>query len=386
MTRALARPHVLHFVDSLGFGGPECTLVKLAERTAEHYRHSVCAVRELGPVAGRLAELGVAIHCLNKAPGQKWGLVLRMARLCRTVRPDLVHTRNWGTIEGVLAARLAGVSAVVHGEYGRTLDDLDAHSKKRNRFTWLAASLTDQVVAVSEHLREWLVARVGLRAAKVAVIHDGVDTVRFQPYSGHERRTTGGGEFVIAMVARLDPIKGHVVLFEALGLLAVRQPNIRVVIVGDGSEREALRRDVAARQLDGRVRFLGERHDIPSVLGAADMFVLPSRFEGISNAILEAMAMGLPVVATRVGGNPEVVTDGVTGQLVEPNDAKALARAIEFYAIDDHARRQHGAAGRARVLSEYAIEHTVSGYTTVYRQALARHASKRTPRVAHAVR
>jgi sugar transferase (PEP-CTERM/EpsH1 system associated) len=368
---------ILHVVDTLGIGGAELSVVKIVERTSEDFRHVVCCIRNAGAAAPALRAHGVSVIELQQPPGSDWRLMLRIARVCRTVRPQIVHTRNWGSMEGIIAARLARVPVIVHAEHGFNADDVGGTNRTRNRVRWALAPFVDRVVAVSDHLRRWLVDTVGLPPTKVTVVRDGVDTRQFQPLSTRDRLRDLHGysadEFVIGCVARLDPVKNHLVLLEATRLLAARAANTRLMLVGDGPERPVLERRVAELGLAGKVTFLGNRDNIADLLNTFDVFAIASLFEGTSNAIVEAMAAGLPVVATRVGGNPEVVHDGVTGQLVPVGAAAALAAAIEFYRVNDHTRRQHGLAGRRRAEQVYSVEQMVSGYLSVYESGLARH-------------
>jgi len=145
-----------------------------------------------------------------------------------------------------------------------------------------------------------------------------------------------------------------------------------MAVVGDGSLHQGLRRQIDAHGADQRVRLFGQRDDIPALLNAFDLFALPSLFEGTSNALLEAMSVGLPVVATRVGGNPEIVVDGATGRLVPVRDPAALADAIAFYAGSEGARREHGRAGRARVVENFSLDRMIDGYRRVYEEVLDR--------------
>jgi len=297
----------------------------------------------------------------------KWN-ALRMASLFRAYRPDVVHTRNWTCIDAIIGARLAGVPVVIHGEHGRGASDPDGTNKFQRRVRRLLNPLVTEFVTVSRDLAQWLAADVGIPSAKVTHIYNGVDTDTFSPGDRHEARKALGlpeARIVIGTVGRLDPVKDHRGLIEAFGRLAQRH-DARLLIVGDGPCRAELEQLIIELALSSRVHLLGERDDIPQVLRALDIFTLPSLGEGISNAILEAMATGLPVVATRVGGNPELVQDGVTGFLVARRSADALAAALLRYVEDSLLVRRHGDAGRMRVLDTFSLSRMFAAYGDLY--------------------
>ncbi len=361
---------ILHVVDSLGVGGTELTLAALIGHTRAGFAHSVCCVRAAGPTAIRLSAMGVPIAVLGKTRGKNWSLPVRFARLCRQVAPDIVHTRNWGSVDAIIGARLARVPVVIHSEHGRDASDPNGTNRRRNRARRVLSLFVDRMVTVSEQLQYWLIEDVGIAAAKVSVIRNGVDLDRFRPVQDREalrqRYGVRSADFVVGTVGRLDAVKNQASLLEVVNRLAPTHPNIRLLIAGDGPEKEALQHEAVRRGLNGTARLLGHRDDVPEVLNLLDLFVLPSLGEGMCNTVLEAMAVGLPVVATRVGGNPELVDDGTTGQLVPARDAAALARAIARYAADEQLRRDHGAAGRRRVVEQFTLDRMIERYVALY--------------------
>jgi len=366
---------VLHIADSLGVGGTELAMAGLIERTRGEIDHAVCALREGGPVADRLRAQGISVTVLGKADRSDWRLPLKIARVCRAVAPDIVHTRNWGTVDGIVAARLARVPVVIHGEHGRHADDPDGRNPRRNRIRRVLAPFVDRIITVSQQLREWLVCDVGIRSDKVLAIPNGVDSERYESLPPRDLTRSHFGyaphDFVIGTVGRLDPVKNQVALAEAAEQLARRGVHVKVVIVGDGPERDALEKQ-AARLPFRTIQLLGQRDDVPNLLGMLDVFALPSLAEGMCNTLLEAMAAGLPIVATNVGGNPEVVVDSVTGMLVRAGDPVPLAESIARYAASAQLRREHGDAGRQRVRQVFSLEAMLSRYVNLYRDTLAR--------------
>ena len=368
---------ILHAVDSLAAGGTELVSAALIERTeGRRFHHAVCSLRGSGLPANGLARLTVPMTLLGKRNGHDWSLALRIARLCRRLRPQVVHARNWGTMDAVVGARLAGVPVVIQSEHGRDLSDLDGLRPGRIRVRRLLAPFIDMHVVVSTHLQRWLLEQVRVRPEKVRIVRNGVDVTRFKPLLERDRfryqHGYGPTELVFGAVGRLTPVKDYGTLLAAFHVVAERHPESRLIFVGDGTERSSLEDQIRRRGLAGRVHLGGHRDDVPEWLGIMDVFVHPSLMEGMSNAVLEAMAVGLPVVATAVGGTPEIVEDRLTGILVPPATPSALSEAMMSYCGDAPTRMAHGAAGRERVEREYPLTNMIAGYTEVYSEALAR--------------
>lgn len=366
-----ARPRVLHIVNYLESGGLERNLLALVQQTGDRFTHLVCCIRQRGSLAARFEASSVRVTALETS-GRDLSAAWRLRRECRRLRPELVHTRNWGTIDGIVGARLAGVPAVVHSEHGRDAAILPPHRR------WTLRALSpwlDAVVAVSEHLGRYLRKEVGIRGHKVSVIRNGVDSGRFKPVSDRKalRRSLDlePEAPIVVAVGRLDPVKNYPGLVAAFELVRRNAPNARLVIVGDGPERARIEREVARRGLADVVRLAGYRDNVEAWLAAADVFTHSSLFEGMTNAALEAMATGLPVVATRVGGLPEIVAEGVTGRLVPCADEHALARAIVEYCVEAQVRLQHGEAGRRRVVSDFTPKAMANAYAALYERTLA---------------
>jgi sugar transferase (PEP-CTERM/EpsH1 system associated) len=363
------RLKVFHVLPTLGIGGTELTMAKLIERTGDAIEHHVLCIREAGPTAERLRAIGVGVTALAAPAGNDPRLPLRLALHIRDADPDVVHTRNWGGVDGILAARLAGVRRVVHSEHGRDAADPRGENRRRNVARRLLAPLVAQFVAVSQDLRRWLVERVGIPARKVRVIANGIEP-RPPAAPGEVARARaelgGNGGLLVGTVGRLDPVKDQAALLRAASALRARDCEVRLAVVGDGPCREELLTLTHRLGLAQCVCFAGHREDVPRLMPALDVFVLPSLGEGLCNTVLEAMAAGRPVVATNVGGNPECVAAGESGLLVPPSDEIALADAIEMYARDPELRRRHGEEGRRRVAREFSFEKAVEAYRRLY--------------------
>ena len=360
--------HVIHVLHSLAIGGTENGVVNLVQALSGEFRHTLIAMTDGGPLAARLPA-GVAVQMLGKRPGNDVGALLRLAALLRRLAPGIVHSRNWGALDAVPAARLARVPVVIHGEHGREASDPHGLNPKRRRLRRVLGPLVDRFVAVSDDLRRWLVNGVGLAAPKVVTIHNGVDTGRFSGDGREAGRAALGappGAVVVGTVGRLDPVKDQAGLLEAFAQAHPGHPGAWLVVVGEGPCRTELMALAATLGIGPRVRFLGERTDVPLLLKGMDLFVLPSIAEGISNTILEAMATGLPVIATRVGGNPELVEDGITGALVPAQDRAALAGVLAAYLRDSGRRAAHGAAGRRRATGHFDLGRMATDYRQLY--------------------
>lgn len=373
---------VLHVIDSLNVGGTESGMCNLIEATRGLVAHHVCAIRAGGAMVARLEAAGVGVTTLHAPAGVDWRLAWRIAGLCRQLRPAIVHTRNWGTVDGIVGARLARVPVVVHGEHGRHADDPAGTNRRRQRIRRVLAPWLDRIITVSDQLRAWLVSDCGISARKVQVIRNGVDIARFRAGVDPGLRQSLGlrnDDFVVGTVGRLDPVKDQGALIDAVAHMCATLPHTRLLIIGDGPERERLERQIVARGLSERAVMLGQRTDVHALLPVLDVFVLPSLGEGLCNTILEAMAAGRPVVATRVGGNPELVTDGQSGFLVPPRDPLLLAEAIGRYAGSPALGRAHGTFGRARVEAEFSIDAMARTYMALYGQQLGSRSRGGTP-------
>jgi sugar transferase (PEP-CTERM/EpsH1 system associated) len=365
---------LVHVVHWLRVAGLENGVTNLVNRLGEDVVQTVVCVREAGPLSLRLPP-HVRLIVVGRKDKRDVGLLWRLARLFRQLRPHIVHSRNWATIDAVPAARLAGVPFVIHGEHGREASDPEGRNRRRNSIEWMLSPLVSSFVTVSEDLSRWLVTTVGVSADKVVCIPNGVDTTAFSEptydsVTGQRSRRLGLGlqpqSIVVGTVGRLDPVKDHLTLLEAFARLSDPVRNLELVIAGEGPLRVTLERRIEKLELTGRVHLLGHRNDVPAVLREIDLFVLPSLAEGMSNTVLEAMATGLPVVATRTGGTPELVVHGVTGTLVPVGDAAALAAALEVYRREPHLRELHGKAGRQRAVEDFSVDRMVCAYRNLY--------------------
>ncbi|MGE0383630.1 MAG: TIGR03088 family PEP-CTERM/XrtA system glycosyltransferase [Gammaproteobacteria bacterium] len=363
------RLRVAHVVYRFAIGGMENGLVNLINRLPEsRYVHDIVCLTDFDPeFARRIRTTNVQLHRLDKRDGHDPRTLLNIALLLRRLRPDIVHTRNFGTLESQIAAWALAIAARIHGEHGWDMQDLLGVNRRHRLVRRALARLVHRFVTVSRDLQSYLVESVGIDAGRVRQIYNGVDTLRFSPAPAgapaHPR-------FLIGAVGRLMEVKNHRFLVDAYVRMLQLHPElagrVELRIVGDGPLRQGLIEQLDRAGLDGRACLPGASETVPEVLRDLDLFVLPSLAEGISNTVLEAMATGLPVIATRVGGNVELVVDGTTGALVEPGHVEELARMMARYAAEPALARGHGAAARALVESRFSIDAMIAAYDDLY--------------------
>jgi len=364
---------IMHVVDTLGKGGLENGLVNLIQHLdPARFEHIVYALRGLGPNADRLPLDRVRLMCLGKKDTDSRVQIPALVRAMREVKPDIVHSRNWGTVEAVMAGRWAGSCALIHGEHGLESDGSGGEPRRRIYFRRMAFELADQVLSVSHQLRDLHAQRTGFPSRRITVIHNGVDSQRFCPDAearARVRQELGISEdgFCVGCVGNLLPIKDHLTLLKAVAGMAATARDWRLLIVGEGPERANLEA-FAASHPDWRegVSFAGSSNRIPELLNAMDVYVLPSIMEGISNSLLEAMATGLPVTATATGGNPEVVADGESGLLFPVGDARQLTEQLLLLRARPEWRLQLGQKARLRVRQDFSIDAMAQKYEQVY--------------------
>ncbi len=360
-------PLIVHVVYRLDYGGLENGLVNLVNNlSADRYRHAIVCLAGSNPAfRARIRRPDVEVLSLDKRPGKDPAAYARFWRILRKLRPAVVHTRNLGTVDLQWVAAAAGVPNRVHGEHGWEAADPRGLAMRGLRIRRLCRPVIHRYVPMSRDIARWLESDVGVEPARIRQIYSGVDTDRFHPASDHPL-TAASEPLTLGTVGRLDPVKNQASLLTTLARLAPRFPGLRLTIVGDGPLKAALESQAASLGLMDQVTITGARSDTPDLLRGFDVFVLPSINEGISNTILEAMATGLPVVAARVGGNPELVVDGVSGRLYDAGHPEGLAEALLPYLTDPALRRRHGAAGRARVVQNFGLEAMVRNYRDLY--------------------
>lgn len=375
-------PLIAHIVYALDTGGLENGLVNIINRLPKGgYRHLVICLTSSGKFSERITADSVEIVELNKREGHDYKAYIALCKILRQHRPDIVHSRNLAALEAQFVTLcLPGVKRV-HGEHGRDVSDLAGTNWKYNTLRKLSRLLIHHYITVSMDLRSWLMETVGVGSKSVTQIYNGVDQQIFLPRSPDlpspadlPAEFRADNTFVIGCVGRLAAVKDQACLIDAFAQLQRSHGDLgvnwRLMVVGDGPLRVQLEQQVRDLGLVTQVWFAGDRTDIAPLLRNMDVFVLPSLAEGISNTLLEAMSTGLPVVATCVGGTPEIVEDGIQGYLIPSQQPDRLASAIVDLVTDQESRETMGHNARAKIEQYFSWDSTVKRYAFVYDQLL----------------
>jgi len=361
---------IMHVIDSLGVGGMERVVIDVVNGLdPAQFEQAVCCISRRGEAAKLLRD---DVRCidLGKGAGADYLMPLKLARAFRDERPDIVHSQSWSGVDAGLAKLLARAVRLVHSEHGRNLPHIDAEPLKRKMARRCLYHAADAVFAVSAELRGFYCRETGFPAGRMRVIPNGIDLRRIdgaspRGRSAREEFALAADDFVIGTVARLDATKDTMTLARAFARLPGHD-GLRLLIVGDGDERPRLERFAAENGLASSIIFTGLRHDVPRLLGAMNVFALPSLSEGMPLTVLEAMAARLPVVATNVGALPEMVEEGATGFLVAPQHDEAMAeRLMRFYANRELAQ-SFGAEARRKVGRDFSLGLMLRRYAELY--------------------
>jgi glycosyltransferase involved in cell wall biosynthesis len=359
---------VLQLVLGLSPGGTERLVIEISKRLARRVRTTVCCLDEPGAWAHELTSEGIEVVSLRRTAGFHPALGHRIAAIAARCGARVLHCHHYSPfVYGRLAALCGRGVRVVFTEHGRLGDG--PPSWKRRLVNPLLSALPASVCAVSEHLKAHMVAE-GFAANRVQVVYNGIEPGQQPRQEDRQRaRQTLGlpsDTLVVGTTARLDVVKDLGTLVEGFALVRAAIPGARLVMIGEGPERERLESSVRLNGLADAVLFTGARNDVRALLPAFDVYINSSTTEGTSLAILEAMAAGLPVVATRVGGTPEVVVDGMTGLLCPPRSAAGVATAVQAVLGTADRRSTLGAAGRRRVERVFSIDRMIAQYFSMY--------------------
>lgn len=379
MTTAPRRRRIVHVVYSFSVGGLENVIVQLINRLpADQFEHVVLSLTTISDFKNRITQPGVRFIELHKQPGHAIPLYPRIYKMLRELKPDVVHTCNLAALEITPLAWLARVPLRVHAEHGWDAHDPNGQSKKYQRVRKLYRPFVSHYVAVSKDLFGYLADRVGVPAPRRTLIANGVDTDAFHPADGSPPEVQGCPflpvkHWIVGTVGRMQTVKNQPLLARAFVRLVDEYPearaSIRLVMVGDGPLKAQVEDILKSHDLQELAWLPGTRADVASLMNQFRCFVLPSQAEGTSCTLQEAMSCGLPVVATAVGGTPEVVQHGVNGQLVPPDDEVALANAI--WACFTNARESAlwGLAARKTVLDRFGLQTMVDRYVPIFSES-----------------
>ncbi|MGH1374015.1 MAG: TIGR03088 family PEP-CTERM/XrtA system glycosyltransferase [Cellvibrionaceae bacterium] len=372
---------IAHIVYSLDTGGLENGLVNLINRgTNDEFKHMVICLTNSGRFSRRITVANVPIIELRKPAGHSLKTYRQLRRIIQRYRPQIIHSRNLAALESQVATLgLLGVRRV-HGEHGRDINDPQGTNWKYNALRRVSRLWIHQYFAVSRELSEWLTGRIGVPQERIVQQCNGVDCRDFSPRSGVNdplpeipSEFSGATHKIIGTVGRLVPIKDQITLIrafsQAYSRLSEQGISAKLLIVGDGPLKPSLQREAEDLGIAEHCWFTGDRSDVNALLKRMDVFVLPSIAEGVSNTLLEAMATGLPVISTAVGGAPDIIEPSINGHLVSVGDTHAIASLIAKI-LSDSENSTLGDRARDKVDSEYSWPVTINRYLEVYRSLL----------------
>ena len=361
-------PRVVHIIDRLPPDGAERLLCEILRYRSSEFEYEVLCLVEGGEFEQNILELGVPVTILGKKPGIDIGMLWRLWKWLRHKKPQVVHTHlftadTWGR----LAARLAFVPQVFS-----TVHSVNSWQKWPHKVVdRMLAMVTTSLVACTSLVAEKLVKQDGISSKRVVTLPNGVDLERFRnisPVNVCSEFSLSASMPVMAVLGRLEPVKGQAYLLSCLAELRDQGVSAQCLFIGDGPDLDVLRQQVSELQLEEIVRFAGFRRDVPQMLSAIDVLVIPSQWEGLPMALLEAMALGKAVVAHRVGGIPDVIRDKKEGLLVEQGNKDEMVAALRRVMSSDVLRREYGNAALTRVQQHYSAEALSHAYEDLYKQ------------------
>ena len=377
------RPLVVHLMYRFDTGGLENGVVNLVNHMpADAYRHAIVALTEITDFRDRIKRKDVEFVALNKPPGQGIWQFPKLYRLFRRLRPAIVHSRNLAALECQVPAWAARVPVRIHGEHGRDVGDLDGSNLAYQRVRRFYRPFVHHYMALSRDLADYLVQKIHVPQSTITQVYNGVDTQRFKPTPNGPIPIAGcpfdpSQHWLVGTVGRMQVVKDQVMLarafVRALELAPQLTATMRLVMVGEGPLRAQAQAVLDAAGVSSLAWLPGERNDVADIMRGLHAFALPSLAEGISNTILEAMASALPVVATDVGGNADLVQRGQTGEITAAADPLAMAQRLVQLATEPQRASTMGAAGRQRVEAAFSMQAMVANYQSVYDKQL-RHA------------
>lgn len=366
-------PLIAHVIHRLDIGGLENGLVNLINRIPEdRYRHAILCMKGYSDFRNRINRQDVVIIDLEKREGHDLMLYYRLWKHLKALNPDIVHTRNLAALEAVLPAMLTGVKLRIHSEHGRDFNDISGDNKKHLLLRRTLMPAVSHSIALSRDLESYMHEKVGVPRRKITQIYNGVDTEKFHPSEGKNPALpfSEPGLVVFGTVGRMQPVKDQTNLANAFVRMLEIAPqfrqNARLMMIGDGPLKNDAQVILDEAGCSGLAWLPGARDDVPDIMRQMDIFMLPSLSEGISNTILEAMATGLPVIATRVGGNAELVDENETGLLVPPADPEAMAQGMIKYLEHPRLISRHGNTARQKAEKSFSMDAMVSAYLQVY--------------------
>lgn len=368
------RINIAHLTYSLDTGGIENGIINLVNRMDhDHFYHYIICVTYATEFRKRITSENYEIISLNKKPGNDLKLYFRLWSIFVKKKIDIVHCRGWATMmEGIISARLARVPVIIYGFHGKTYEDIQEEKRRRVIAQKILLKLTDGIITLIDNMKNDLCSSLSIPGEKVEIIKNGVDLTKFGKGDRRLRQgfNVGDDEYVVGVVGRIDPVKNYAAVIEAFHIVSSKYKNIKMIIVGEGPDFKDIEAKIEGMGLSGSILMLGSRDDVYNLLQCFDVFIQPSFYEGLSNTILEAMATGLPVIASRVGGNPDVIKEDENGLLFSPGDVDGLANAIEKMYLNKELRENMASANKAKIVNEFSLEKMVAQYERYYQKLL----------------
>jgi len=366
---------ICHIIYRLDIGGLENGLVNLINNLpAERYQHAIICLTYATEFKYRIQRQDVKIIEIFKKEGKDLHAYIRVWHAIRALNPDIVHTRNIASLDMIISGIFANVSRFVHSEHGLDIAEITGKHYKYNLMRRISNLVVSHYIAVSRDLADWLKQEIHIPTNKVSLIYNGVNTKLFKSGPIYCELLPDdfklGEKVLIGTIGRLQPIKDQATLAKAFVILLNKHPQfrdkLRLIIVGDGNMRSEIQQILKNGGVENFVWFSGFITNTVDLYRSIDLFVLPSRREGISNTILEAMSTGLPVVATSVGGNTEIVQDNVTGRIVSAENPNEMAEVLLEYIKNPNLIKIHGEAGRQLVKNKFSLEIMLQKYDQIY--------------------
>jgi len=371
-------PLILHVIHHLRTGGLENGLVNIINKMPESvYRHAIVCIEDFSDFRDRIQRQNVDVIALHRSRIGVRKMQWKLYTLCRRLRPAIIHTRNQSGLDALLPAWLARVPCRIHSEHGWDVDNIDGKKRKPALLRRLHAPLVHRYITVSRHLASYLATEIGIDDRQITQIYNGVDTEKFYPVKNKRIDLLPldfqkSDRVIIGTVGRIQAVKDQATLLRGFAALLTKYPDLRararLIVVGDGPLLVDLHQLASNLLIADLILFAGAQENIADWLRLMDIFVLPSLNEGISNTLLEAMATGIPVIATHVGGNPELVEAGRNGEFFACGDQLTLLTLLNRYVQDRELRLAHGAASREITLHRFGMSAMLKGYQQVYDQ------------------
>jgi len=363
----------LKVVHSLEVGGVETLVLGMAQSMRDEIDLVVCCLDGIGVLGYKLEAEGIKVYCVERKEGFDLGVPFKMSKIIKREGINIIHAHQYTPFfYGVLTKLLNPWTKLVFTEHGRHFPDIVGSGRKC--FNKIFQGVVNRITAVCEFSKRALVENDGFDAGKIQIVPNGIDVVNFRAAKESKQVRLDIGlkadDFVVGYVGRLHPEKNPQLIIKALPQILKVNKNVKALIVGDGELRSELVNLGKELNVSERTLFLGERYDIPDLLGAMDVFVMPSRSEAASVTILEAMAVGKPVIATNVGGNPELVEDKKTGVLIDDNSGSALADAVKMLFAEKKRAKKLGKNGKTRVNTMYSTALMIKRYLNIYKDLI----------------